>query len=45
MSVEEAYSILMVHKKTEGYLCKMFESETLFFFNFYNDEEIVETVN
>ena len=45
MSVEEAYSILMVHKKTEGYLCQMFESETLFFFNFYNDEEIVETVN
>ena len=45
MSVEDAYSILMVHKKPEGYLCQMFESETLYFFNFYNDEEIVETVN
>ena len=45
MSVEEAYSILMEHKKPEGYLCQIFESETLFFFNFYNDEEIIETVN
>ena len=45
MSAEEAYSILKAHKKPEGYLCQMFESETLYFFNFYNDEEIIESVN